>query len=294
MNAYNTYVDYGLLVIEFTGEIGTYWNESKISIPINGKSLESINKAVEDTVLSNKVFKSTSLLKEFDVKPQFETYLIPKTLFETILRSYSKQRTGLDVPLWIEYDPNDYIAEVSYNSDWWESLSSEDQKAFSNAMWKEFDIDAGRDNFSSFVSLIFGTTEVIEGEAYNLDKGEHCDIAIELPYGLSRYNGELFYVSVFSDGGIINEVEIHADLESAVRNMNEMRYEHFDRETDDARIFSPDGQEVYSFPDEAASFCSDYKMSKEEYVEFAVKLFNDEFDQDEYIEDLIQEYLDNK
>lgn len=59
MNAYRAYVHNQEMVIDFTGEIGTYWQEGRMSFLTDGLTLGELNQKVEEVVSFNKVNKET-------------------------------------------------------------------------------------------------------------------------------------------------------------------------------------------------------------------------------------------
>ena len=56
------------------------------------------------------------------------------------------------------------------------------------------------------------------------------------------------FIAVFTDGGLITTVKTGPDLRALILYMQHECDERFDPETDDARIFDADGDEVYVFP----------------------------------------------
>ncbi len=56
------------------------------------------------------------------------------------------------------------------------------------------------------------------------------------------------FIAVFTDGGLISTFRMYTDLREAVQYMMHTCDEHFDPETDDARIFDADGDELYVQP----------------------------------------------
>lgn len=292
MNTYKTHMNNGEMVIDFIGQIGTYWREGKISFSTNGMSLVDIQARIQTEVESNKVCKETSLLDRFAIRPSYQTYLISNKVLEEAVKAVVKDRTGVDAMLTVDYDVDCYIARLYFDERWWDSLSKEEKLAFSDAMWKGFDIYDDLENMKSIIQLIFGTSEVNGLEAFNME-GDTFDVEVQIPNGV-YVGGETLYISAFTESNLINDVKVHTDLECAVRSMNEALYDNFDRECDDARIFTATGEEVYSFPDEAASLCKEYDMTQEQYVEFAVKLWKGDIREsgDNSLEDLVMSYVE--
>ncbi|MHB1685401.1 MAG: hypothetical protein ACYCYO_21765 [Bacilli bacterium] len=56
------------------------------------------------------------------------------------------------------------------------------------------------------------------------------------------------FIAVFADGGLITTVKTGYDLRTLILYMQHECDERFDSQTDDARIFDQDGDEVYVFP----------------------------------------------
>lgn len=131
------------------------------------------------------------------------------------------------------------------------------------------------------------TLEEINSKVNEVVTSNKVNKATLLPVELE---GPFFVVA--SEGGIIDTHKIYTDMEEAVRWVNETYFDNFDRENDDARIFNSKEEEVYSFPDEAASIGEDYNWTKEKYVDFAVKLWRGELKEDEKtgLEDLVIEF----
>jgi hypothetical protein len=59
------------------------------------------------------------------------------------------------------------------------------------------------------------------------------------------------YVAVYQWGGIVSRVSLSVDLQQLIDEMNKELFDNFDPDTDDARIFDSQGNEVYSFDHEA-------------------------------------------
>lgn len=61
-------------------------------------------------------------------------------------------------------------------------------------------------------------------------------------------NQNQLYIAIITDGGLIKTVRTGANLQALIQFMDDECAEQFEPETDDARIFDADGNEVYSQP----------------------------------------------
>ncbi|MHB1683955.1 MAG: hypothetical protein ACYCYO_14190 [Bacilli bacterium] len=87
------------------------------------------------------------------------------------------------------------------------------------------------------------------------------------------------FIAVFTDGGLITSVKTNSNLRSLILYMQNECDERFDPETDDARVFDADGDEVYVFPSpgELAEegmgvyYCSHCQFSQRVHVDDPVR-----------------------
>lgn len=291
MNTFNAQMVNGEMAINFVGEIGSYWKEGEKSFNTNGMRLSEIDAKVNQIVATNKVIMETPLKNRCGIEPMFLTYLISSEKLANVIKLFIKEKTEVDVELAVGYDVNTFHALLIFNENWLIDLSQPVYDQIQAGLWEGFDVDDEEENMSGILSLIFGLEEDNYAETFNFtNENGVFDVEIKIPYKKAEQIASEPFISIYADGGIIQEPTRHASLEEAVESMNRWLFDTgFDYESDDARIYNADDEEVYSFSHEFYDKCRENDdIDEDAYVKLALMLWKGEINESDNLDDLLE------
>lgn len=295
MNTFNAQMVNGEMVINFVGEIGTYWKDGKESFNTNGMTLAEIDTKVNQIVGANKVITETPLTNGYGIEPTYLTYLISSEKLANVIKKFIKSKTDVDAEIAVGYDVGTFHPLLIFNEKWLIDLSKPVYDKLQAGLWDGFDVDEKEENMAGVLSMIFGVEKDHYAETFNFkNKNGVFDVEINIPYEKPIQSDSEIFITVYSEGGIINDCILRTNLEDSIVSMSLWLYEAgFDYEADDARIFNAKQEEVYSFPHEFYERCSEKGIDHESYAKLAVMLWKGEIGEDDDLDEVMEKLLDN-